>query len=162
MQSDGRKPTSEIAAALGIPRSTVARRIDRLVQENVITIGVLANSAKIGLPIYVIIEACVETNKLDAVVEKIASFDEVRWVGVMSGHFDVLVETMFRSPTHLQHFLLRKFAKVEGITQMRTAHVLSVAKLAFDWEAMRRASTESTLPDEDLSSAHQGDIRLLS
>lgn len=61
---------------LRIPRTTVARRIDRLVQEKVITIGigVLANSAKIGLPVYVVIEVCAEPNKLDAVVETIATF----------------------------------------------------------------------------------------
>lgn len=162
LQSDGRKPTSEIAAALGIPRSTVARRIDRLVQEKIITIGVLANSAKIGLPIYVIIEACVETNKLDTVVDMIATFDEVRWIGVVSGHFDLLVETMFRSQAHLQYFLLHKFTKVEGIIQMRTAHILKVAKLAFDWEAMRRAGEESELPEDDLRRVRNGDVWSLS
>jgi len=162
LQDDGRKPTSEIAAALRIPRTTVARRIDRLVQEKVITIGVLANSAKIGLPIYVVIEVCAEPNKLDAVVEAIATFDEVRWIGVVSGHFDLLVETMFRSEAHLQHFLLRKFAKIDGVTQMRAAHVLKVAKLAFDWEAMRRASKESELPEDDLGCVRNGDVWSLS
>jgi len=150
LQDDGRKPTSEIAAALGIPRTTVARRIDRLVQEHVITIGVLANSARIGLPIYAVIEVCIEPNKLDVVVDAIAAFDEVRWIGVVSGHFDLLVETMFRSQAHLQHFLLQRFARVDGITRMRTAQVLKVAKLAFDWEAMRRAGTESEWPRSDL------------
>jgi len=158
LQDNGRKPTSEIAAALGIPRTTVARRIDRLVQENVITIGVLANSARIGLPIYVIIEVCIEPNKLDAVVAAIAAFDEVRWIGVVSGRFDLLVETMFRSQAHLQHFLLQQFAKVEGITQMHTAHVLKVAKLAFDWEAMRRAGKGSEVPESDLRAT--GDSRI--
>ena len=168
MQDDGRKPTSEIAVALGIPRTTVARRIDRLVQEHVITVGVLANSAKIGLPIYVVIEVCIEPNKLDAVVAAIAAFDEVRWIGVVSGHFDLLVETMFRSQAHLQHFLLQKFASVDGITQMRTAHVLKVAKLAFDWEAMRRAGTESESPGDDPGDfndariARNGNIRSVS
>lgn len=81
---------------------------------------------------------------------------------MVSGHFDLLVETMFRSEAHLQHFLLRKFAKIDGVTQMRTAHVLKVAKLAFDWEAMRRASKESEQPEDALSCVRNGDVWSLS
>jgi DNA-binding Lrp family transcriptional regulator len=47
LHGDGRKPSTEIASALGMPRTTVARRLDRLVREKVITIGVFANGPKI-------------------------------------------------------------------------------------------------------------------
>ena len=60
LQDDGRKPTTEIARALDVPRTTIARRIERLIAERVITVGVLANGPRIGLPIQVIVEVLVD------------------------------------------------------------------------------------------------------
>jgi Lrp/AsnC family transcriptional regulator for asnA, asnC and gidA len=142
LEDDGRKPASEIALTLGVPRTTVARRIERLVGEQVIRVGVFANSAKIGLPVHAMTEICVEPAVLDAVVEAVAAFDELRWVGMVTGHFDVLIEGMFRSDDHLRDFLTR-LAKVRGITRMRTMHVLKVPKLAFTWELMLHAGEET-------------------
>src|SRR3954463_5579329 len=85
LEDDGRKPTSEIALTLGVPRTTVARRIERLVGEQVFRVGVYANSAKIGLPVHAMTEMCVEPAMLDAVVDTVAAFDELRWVGMMTG-----------------------------------------------------------------------------
>ena len=125
-----------------MPRTTVARRIDRLVRERVIRIGVFANSAKIGLPIHTLTEICVEPARLEAVAEAIAAFDEVRWVGMVTGHCDLITEGMFPSEEHLRDFIT-KLAKVCGITQMRTVHVFKVPKLAFNWEQMLHAGEES-------------------
>lgn len=141
LQDDGRKPTSEIALALGVPRTTVARRVERLVREQVIRIGVFANSAKIGLPVHILTEICVEPARLDAVAKAVAAFDEVRWVGMVTGHCDLITEGMFLSEEHLRDFITR-LAKVCGITRMRTMHVLNVPKLAFNWEQMLHAGEE--------------------
>src|SRR5258708_2068075 len=92
LEDDGRKPASEIALTLGVPRTTVARRIERLVRERVIRIGVLATSAKIGLPVHTMTEVCAEPARLEAVAEAVVAFDEVRWVGMVTGHFDLLFE----------------------------------------------------------------------
>jgi len=141
LEDDGRKPSSEIALALDVPRTTVARRIDRLVRDGVIRVGVLANNAKIGLPVHTMTELCAEPTRLEAVAEVVAACDEVRWVGMVTGHFDLLFEGFFRSEVHLRDFLTN-LGKTGGITRMRTAHVLKVPKLAFNWEQMRHAGEE--------------------
>jgi len=138
LQDDGRKPTSEIALALDVPRTTVARRIERLVRERIIRIGVFANSAKIGLPVHTLTELCVEPAKLEAVAEAVAALDEVRWIGMVTGHCDLITEGMFPSEEHLRDFITR-LAQVCGITQMRTVHVFKVSKLVFNWEQMLHA-----------------------
>jgi Lrp/AsnC family transcriptional regulator, regulator for asnA, asnC and gidA len=136
LQDDGRKPTTEIARALRVPRTTVARRIDRLVHDRIVTIGVLAHGSKIGLPVHAMIMLEVAPNQYDAVVSAVVALDAVRWVGILSGQFDLLIEAMLPSNDHLRHLLLEKLAKIEGITRMQTAQVLQVAKIAFDWNRM--------------------------
>ena len=85
LQDDGRKPTTEIARALRVPRTTVARRIERLVRDKIATIGVFANGPKIGLPVHAMILLEVTPSKYEAVVSQVVGLDAVRWVGVMSG-----------------------------------------------------------------------------
>jgi Lrp/AsnC family transcriptional regulator, regulator for asnA, asnC and gidA len=156
LHDDGRKPSTEIARALGVPRTTVARRIERLVLHRVITIGVFADSRKIGLPIHVMIEVGTEPRRHEEVVAAVVAFDEVRWVGIATGPFDLLIEAMLRSDEHFRHFLLQKLAKTDGITRLQTAHILEVAKITFDWERMRRAGEASDPPVEDFVPSPSG------
>ena len=144
LQDDGRKPSTEIARRLGVPRTTVARRIDRLVSERVITVGAFANGRRIGLPIHVMIQINVVPQKHEEVVAALVALDEVRWVGIATGSYDLLIEGMLRSNAHLHAFLLGKLGKIEGISRMQTAQILEVVKFAFDWERMRHAGDDST------------------
>jgi Lrp/AsnC family transcriptional regulator for asnA, asnC and gidA len=143
LQDDGRKSSTEIARALNVPRTTVARRIDRLVSEQVITIAAFAHGDRIGLPIQVMIEIWTDNQRHASVISQLVALDEVRWLGVASGPFDILAEAMVRSNLHLRHLLLSKLGQIEGITQIRTAHILDVPKFAFDWERMRQAGEEA-------------------
>ncbi len=160
LHGDGRKPSTEIASALGMPRTTVARRLDRLVREKVITIGVFANGPKIGLPIHALIQLDVAPNKYERVVAAIIPLDEVRWVGIASGPFDLLVEAMFRSNEDLRHFLLERLARIDGITAMRTAQILEVAKITFDWETMLHAGQAPRSKADDAALACKPALRL--
>jgi Lrp/AsnC family transcriptional regulator, regulator for asnA, asnC and gidA len=150
LQDDGRKPSSEIARVLGVPRTTVARRIERLVNDKIITIGVFADGSRIGLPVHAMILMQVAPNRYKAVISAVSMLDEVRWVGVLSGPFDLLIEAMLPSNEDLRHLLLDKLPKIDGITQMQTAHVLEVSKIAFDWNRMlnvdRQPEAEAAAP----------------
>jgi Lrp/AsnC family transcriptional regulator for asnA, asnC and gidA len=139
LQDDGRKPTTEIARALRVPRTTVARRIERLVRDKIATIGVFANGPRFGLPVHAMILLEVTPSKYDAVVAQVVGLDAVRWVGIMSGPFDVLIEAMLPSTEDLRHLVVELLAGIDGITRMQTAHVLDVAKIGFDWPRMLHA-----------------------
>ena len=142
LQDNGRKPSTAIARRLGVPRPTVARRIERLVNQKIITVGAFANGQRIGLPIHVMILINIVPQQHECVSEAVIALDEVRWVGVATGPFDLLIEGMLRSHDHLHHFLLKKLGVIEGITRIQTAHILAVPKIAFDWERMRQASAD--------------------
>ncbi len=149
LQDDGRKATSEIARALNVPRTTVSRRIDRMVNDRVITIAAFAHGDRIGLPVQVMIEIWTDPQRHEDVVAALVALDEIRWLGVASGTFDILAEAMVRSHHHLRHLLLGKIGKIDGITQIRTAHILEVPKFAFDWERMLLAGEEAEQMEGD-------------
>jgi len=95
------------------------------------------------------IEIWTDQQRHDEVVEALKKLDEVRWMGVASGTFDILAEAMVRSHRHLRHLLLGKIGKIEGISQIRTAHILEVPKFAFDWERMLLAGEEAEQIESD-------------
>ena len=78
----------------------------------------------------------VTPSKCNAVVSEVVALAAVRWVGIVSGPCDVLIEAMLPSSEDLGRRLLERLAAIEGITRMQTAQVLEVAKIAFDWPRM--------------------------
>lgn len=86
-----------MARELGVPRTTIARRLDRLIRDKVLTVGAFADGAKIGRPVQVMIELWVDPARHDAVISTLSNLDEIRWIGIASGPFDVMVEAMVRS-----------------------------------------------------------------
>lgn len=151
LHDDGRKPAVEIARALGVPRTTVARRIERLVSEKVIMISAYAYGHRIGLPIQVLIEIWTDQRLREEVVDELAGIDELRWIALAAGPYDIVAEGMLRSHAHLRQLLLYKIGVIQGITQFRTAHILEVRKISFEWGAMLRAA--------DIAEAHEREER---
>lgn len=145
LQIDGRRSAADIARELGIPRATVRRRIESLTNDGVITIRAYAKAEEIGLPIHVWIALRISLDRIVPAARALASFKELRWVGVVSGGSNILAEGFFSSSQHAHAFFTQRLSAVEGIQQVETLHVLSLEKFAFDWNAMRYASRDYAL-----------------
>ena len=143
LQADGRRSAADIARALQVPRATVHRRIDSLVNEGVITIRAYANSQKIGLPIHVWFEIYVPLDSATDVSRALEDFKELRWIGIVSGHCSILAEGYFTSSRHLHTFLTEHLAHLPGVQNVETLHVLNLQKFTFDWTSMRHAGKGS-------------------
>lgn len=142
LQVDGRRPAAEIARELGIPRATVSRRIESLTNEGVVTIRAYANSHKIGLPIHVWIVLRVSLDQIVPASKALSSLKELRWVGTVSGGSNLLIEGFFSSSQHIHAFFTERLARISGIQQIETLHVLSLEKFTFDWTTMRHAEED--------------------
>lgn len=80
LQADGRRSAAEIARVRGSARGTIHRRIQRLVDEQFITIRAFAVSRNIRLPVHLFFALRVAFEQLNLVAKSIADFKELRWV----------------------------------------------------------------------------------
>ncbi len=75
----------------------------------------------------------VRLGKVAEVAARLAELPEVRYVGVSTGAYDIIVAAMFRSNEELLGFLTQKLASVPDIEKAETSHILKVVKRTYDW-----------------------------
>lgn len=133
LQEDGRRPASDIARLIGLSVQTVSNRIERLVENAVIDVMAIMNPSAVGCRKDAIICLRVRQGWLKSVGEKLAELDEVSYVGVLAGSFDLMVEVYVQDDEHLFRFLSDDLSRIEGIEAAETWAVLHTMKYNFAW-----------------------------
>lgn len=143
LQSDARRPNTEIARELGIAEATVRKRIDRLINAKIISFATFVDPLKIGFQIYASIGIQVELGKSHDVAEELARLPEVTFVGYATGTYDFIVAAVLRSNEDFLTFLFEKVAQIAGVKRTETSLVLKLVKRSFVWGAPDGAVLES-------------------
>ncbi len=128
LQQDGRRPFTKIAADLGISEASVRQRVSNLINNQVMQIVAVTNPIKLGFSLASMIGIRVSGERLLEVAQEISTFDEVIYLVLCTGRFDMLAEVVCRDNDHLLKFLTEKLYKVQGIQQAETYMYLQVCK----------------------------------
>lgn len=128
LQVDGRRPFTKLAAELGISEASVRQRVSNLINTHVMQIVAVSNPAKLGYNLACMIGIRASGDRLFEVAEQISAFDEVIYLIICAGSFDLMAEVVCQDNDHLLHFLTEKLYKVEGVQQTETFMYLRVCK----------------------------------
>lgn len=134
LQQDGRTSNREIARTLGISEATVRNRVNRLIEDGLINIVAVPTPKAVGLTMSAIIGVSVEMRHLDDVVNTITGYREVRYAGLATGQFDVIIEAFFEDQEHMLEFVTKELGRLDGVTDAETSVILKVAKFSYEWE----------------------------
>ena len=134
LQVDGRLSNTEIARSLGITETTVRKRIAHLLQERLMSIVAVPTPEASGMALSAILGVSVELTAIRAVADTIRTYPEVRYVGMSSGRYDLIVEAFFVDQEHLLEFVTDKLGGLSGITNLETSIILKVVKFSYEWE----------------------------
>ena len=128
LQMDGRRPFTRIAADLGISEASVRQRVANLINNQVMQIVAITNPIKLGFSLASMIGIRVSGDRLLEATQEISTFDEVIYLIICTGSFDLLAEVVCRDNDHLLSFLTEKLYKVQGVKQAETFMYLRVCK----------------------------------
>ena len=131
LQKDGRTPFTEIAKQLDISEGTVRNRLSRLQEQEVLQIIGMVDPYNLGFDAPAMIGVSVEPPKMESAAEIIATFEEVSYLIMVSGEFDLIVEVMCRNREALAEFLNQKLRQVPGVTRTQTYLILRTFKMAY-------------------------------
>ena len=134
LQRDGRSSNTEIGRALGLTETTIRKRIARLIGEDLVSIVAVPTPQAVGMTTSAIIGVSVELQAIHTVSDQLVAQPEVRYVGVSTGRYDLIVEAFFSDHEHLLDFISNRLGAMPGVSAVETSLILKVAKFSYEWE----------------------------
>ncbi|GAB4055514.1 Lrp/AsnC family transcriptional regulator [Spirosoma litoris] len=130
LQKDGRMSFTEIAEHLNVSVGTARTRLNRLLEEGIISIVGRVDPDKVGFRAYAHIAIYIRPATLkESVAQEIARKPEVSFLASTSGDYDLEVDVMCQSNNHLVEFV-NEISVIEGVYQTKTTLYFKVYKYA--------------------------------
>ena len=133
LSKDGRTPFAQIAKQLGVSTGMVRQRYQRLVHDGVLQIVAITNPLLMGFAIMAQIGVKADVKRLEEIADEIAKFEEVVYLVLLTGSYDLHIEVVCRDKSHLLNFLTKKLHSVEGVKEAETFMYLRIAKENYGW-----------------------------
>jgi Lrp/AsnC family transcriptional regulator for asnA, asnC and gidA len=120
LKEDGRMPFAQIAQRLGVSPGMVRQRFHRLVQDGVLQVVPVTNPTLMGYHMMALIGVRADGNRIREIARQLASLEEVIYLVLCTGTYDILVEVICRDNAHLLQFLTERLRAVEGVRDTET------------------------------------------
>lgn len=128
LNEDGRASFAQIANTIGVSPGMIRQRYNRLVEEGIVQVVAITNSMRMGLTTMAQIGVKVDVSRMQEIADQIAEFEEVIYLVLLTGSYDLFVEVVCRDKDHLLDFLTHKLHSVDGVKEAETFIYLRIAK----------------------------------
>lgn len=133
LQCNGRATWQQVARAVGASESTVSRRANRLINQGIVRIAGLADPLVCGFGYPVLLQVECAVGAVGSVARALAARPDVRFLSLLTGSYDLVLEIIVSSRAHLATVLIDQLNSVPGITRTTTESVVRNFKTSYDW-----------------------------
>jgi Lrp/AsnC family transcriptional regulator for asnA, asnC and gidA len=131
LQQDGRRSYAAIGKAVGLSEAAVRQRVQRLTDAGVMQIVAVTDPMMLGFHRQTMIGIKCEGD-LERVADHLAGMDEIDYVVITSGSFDLLVEVVCEDDDQLLEILSR-VRMAPTVTSTETFVYLKLRKQTYSW-----------------------------
>lgn len=128
LQQDGRVPFAQIAEQLNVSAGMIRLRYNRLAEMGVLRVVAITNPLRMGYQTMAMIGIKADGKNLLEIADKIAALDEVIYLIVVSGAYDILAEIVCRDQKHLLQFITERLYKIDGVRESESFMHLKIVK----------------------------------
>ena len=128
LRKDGRVAFAQIAEQLGVSPGMIRQRYNRLVEQGFLKVVAITNPLRMGYKAMAMIGIRVDGSKLLGVAEKISKLDEVIYMVISSGRFDIFAEVVCRDHEDLLCFITEKLSTIDGVRESESFMHLKIMK----------------------------------
>jgi Lrp/AsnC family transcriptional regulator, regulator for asnA, asnC and gidA len=132
LQQDGRRAYATIAKAVGLSEAAVRQRVQRLLDAGVMQIVAVTDPLRIGFRRQAMVGLKIEGDLREA-ARQLAALDEVDYVVVCAGSFDLIIEVVCEDDDHLLAILNDHIRTIPGVTNTETFVYLRLEKQTYTW-----------------------------
>jgi Lrp/AsnC family transcriptional regulator for asnA, asnC and gidA len=133
LQRDGRLPYTRLGQAVGLSEAAVRQRVQRLLEQGVMQVVAVTDPLSLGLRRMAMVGLRAEGD-LAVIADKIAQLEDVDYVVITAGSFDIIIEAVVEDDGALLE-LINRLRSVPGIRSTETFIYLRLAKQTYAWGA---------------------------
>ena len=128
LRKDGRATFAQIAETLNVSAGMIRLRYNRLVEQGYLRVAAITNPLRMGYKTMAMIGVRVDGSRLLEVAEKISKLEEVIYLVLTSGRYDLFAEVMCRDQSEFLDFLTNKLSAIEGVRESESFMHLKIMK----------------------------------
>ncbi|MGK5728804.1 Lrp/AsnC family transcriptional regulator [Streptomyces sp. URMC 124] len=132
LQEDGRRPYAAIGKAVGLSEAAVRQRVQKLLDQGVMQIVAVTDPLTVGFRRQAMVGINVEGD-LDPVADALTAMDEVEYVVVTAGSFDLLIEIVCEDDDHLLATINKRIRTLPGVRSTESFVYLKLRKQTYTW-----------------------------
>jgi Lrp/AsnC family transcriptional regulator for asnA, asnC and gidA len=132
LQVDGRCPFTQLARDLGISETAVRARVRKLARHGVMQVVAVTDPLELGFARQAMVGVRVN-GPLEPVADALADLEEVDYVVITAGVYDLLVEVVCESDEHLLEVISGKIRRISGVVATETFMYLKLRKQTYSW-----------------------------
>ncbi len=135
LQVDGRTPYAQLAPLVGLSEAATRQRVNRLIERGVMSIVAVTDPMALGYGYQALLGIRVD-HEVSIAADVLGEIDELEYVVIAAGRYDVLAEVVCRDAQHLLDVVDTKIRAVDGVRTVETLTYLRVVKQNYDWGAV--------------------------
>lgn len=132
LQQDGRRSYAAIGKQVGLSEAAVRQRVQRLIDGGVMQVVAVTDPLELGFARQAMVGIKV-TGPIEEVADKLAAIEEIDYVVVTAGSYDLLVELVAESDEHLLSLVSGRIRTIEGVGATETFMYLSLRKQTYNF-----------------------------
>ncbi|CAA9393880.1 MAG: Transcriptional regulator, AsnC family [uncultured Nocardioidaceae bacterium] len=132
LQQDGRRSYAAIGKVVGLSEAAVRQRVQRLVDHGVMQVVAVTDPLELGFSRQALI-GIRATGDLEPVADALVAMEEVDYVVLAAGSFDILAEVVAESDEHLLEIVTKRIRAIPGVLSTETFVYLKLRKQTYSW-----------------------------
>lgn len=132
LQEDGRRPYAAIGKAVGLSEAAVRQRVQKLLDQGVMQIVAVTDPLTVGFRRQAMVGINVEGD-LDPVADALTTMEEVEYVVMTAGSFDLLIEIVCEDDDHLLEMINKQIRTLPGVRTTESFVYLKLRKQTYTW-----------------------------
>jgi Lrp/AsnC family transcriptional regulator for asnA, asnC and gidA len=132
LQQDGRRSYAAIGKVVGLSEAAVRQRVQRLVDSGVMQVVAVTDPLELGFARQAMI-GIRASGPLEPLADAVAALDEVDYVVITAGSYDLLVEVVCESDEELLSVLSSKIRTLQNVVSTETFMYLQLRKQTYSW-----------------------------
>jgi len=131
LQQDGRRSYAAIGKAVGLSEAAVRQRVQRLIDVGAMQIVAVTDPMTLGFPRQTMI-GIRSNGDLERVAGHLVGLDEIDYVVITAGSFDLLIEVVCENDDQLLE-ILGRVRSIPSVTSTETFVYLKLCKQTYSW-----------------------------